>query len=168
MTLYYQLITKWDYWWQKLLKKHSQLTFQLYVYFKFRPLDKNADIFGRDLGANVFRNGPWNLIIPPSKHTSRRMVMELGYMTILVDSGVNTCIGKCKITIVYVATMYYILYMSNSYFYDDRVYFLNSDYSGVQIFYFISVRVKWFTGCSSNIIRTNTNCFIQCYCYCRS
>jgi len=35
-------------------------------HFKFCPLEKNSDIFGRDLGAN---NDPRNSI-SPSKHTS--------------------------------------------------------------------------------------------------
>ena len=35
------------------------------------------------MGANFFRNGPRNPL-PPSKHTSRRVVMELGYTTILI------------------------------------------------------------------------------------
>jgi len=51
-------------------------------HFRFHPLVKNADIFGRDLGTSFFRNGPWNSI-PPSKQTSRRVITELWYMTIL-------------------------------------------------------------------------------------
>ena len=52
-------------------------------HFKFGPLEKIADIFGRDLGANFFRNGPWNSILP-SNLASRRVVTEWGYMTILI------------------------------------------------------------------------------------
>ena len=52
-------------------------------HFKFGPLEKIADIFGRDMGANFFRNGSWNSILP-SNLASRRVVMELRYMTILI------------------------------------------------------------------------------------
>jgi len=72
-----------------LLAKFAQKTFSIVNvsvipggHFKFCPLEKFFDNFGRDLGANFFRNGPRNLI-PPSKHTSRRVVMELGYTTVL-------------------------------------------------------------------------------------
>ena len=51
-------------------------------HFSFCPLAKNAESFGKDLEANYFRKGPWNSI-PPSKHLSQRVVMELGFMTIL-------------------------------------------------------------------------------------
>jgi len=53
-------------------------------HFKFGPLEKIADIFGRNLGAKFFRNGPWNSILP-SNLASRRVVTELGYMTILLN-----------------------------------------------------------------------------------
>jgi len=85
MTLYYQLDNKMGL----RVAKVAQKTFLIDIlvipsgHFKFCLLEKNADIFGRDLGANFFTNGPWNLI-PPSKHTSRRVVTELRYMTILV------------------------------------------------------------------------------------
>ena len=72
MTLYYQVDNRVGL----LLAKFAQKTFLIDVsvipggHFKFRPLEKNADIFYRDLGANFFfRNGLRNSI-PPSKHTS--------------------------------------------------------------------------------------------------
>ena len=64
-------------------------------HFKFGPLEKIADIFGRDLGANFFRNGPWNSILP-SNLTTRRVVMELGYMTILFMSVSAGCLQACQ------------------------------------------------------------------------
>ena len=54
MTLYYQVDNKI----RLLLAKFAQKTFLIDVsaipggYFKFHPLEKNADIFGRDLGEN--------------------------------------------------------------------------------------------------------------------
>jgi len=85
MTLYYQLDNKMGL----LVAKVAQKSFLISVipggHFKFRPLEKNADIFGRDLGANFLRNGPGNSI-RPSKCTSRRVVTELGYMAILYRS----------------------------------------------------------------------------------
>ena len=84
MTLYYQVDNKMGL----LLAKFAQKTFLIDVsvvpggHFKFCPLEKNADIFGRDLGAHFFRNGRRSSI-PPSKHTSQRVVTEFGYMTIL-------------------------------------------------------------------------------------
>ena len=46
------------------------------------PLTKNTESFGRDLEANYFRKGPWNSI-PPTKYLSQRVVMELGFTTVL-------------------------------------------------------------------------------------
>jgi len=54
MTLYYQVDNKMGL----LLAKFAQKTFLIDVsvvpggHFKFCPLEKNADIFGRDLGAH--------------------------------------------------------------------------------------------------------------------
>jgi len=47
-----------------LLAKVAQKTLLIDIsvirggHFKFHPLEKNADLFGRDLEANFFRNGP--------------------------------------------------------------------------------------------------------------
>ena len=77
-------MTKWDYCWQNLLKKIFLIDIPIIPgsHFKFRHLEKNSNIFGRNLGANFFRNGPRNSI-PPSKHTSQRVVTELGYTDVL-------------------------------------------------------------------------------------
>ena len=77
MTLYYQVHNKVAL----LLAKFAQKTFLIDVsfipggHFKFHPLEKNAHTF----------RGTWGLIfsIPPSKHTSQRVVTELGYTTVL-------------------------------------------------------------------------------------
>jgi len=84
MTVYStKLTTEVDYWWQSCSKSFLiDILVKPGGLFKFGPLEKIADIFGRDLGANLFRNGPWNSI-PPSNLASRRVVTELGYMTIL-------------------------------------------------------------------------------------
>jgi len=59
-------------------------------HFKFGPLEKIADIFGRDLGAKFFRNGLWNSILP-SNLASRRVVTELGYIYDYTIIGSKLC-----------------------------------------------------------------------------
>ena len=72
-----------DYWWQSCSKSFLiDILIKPGGHFKFSPLEKITDIFVRDLVAKLFRNGPWNSILP-SNLASRRVVMELGYMTIL-------------------------------------------------------------------------------------
>jgi len=72
-----------DYWWQSCSKSFLiDILVKPGGHFKFGPLEKIANIFGRDLGAKFFRNGPWNSILP-SNLATRRVVTELGYMTIL-------------------------------------------------------------------------------------
>jgi len=84
MTLHYQLDNKMGLLVPKLLKKSFLIVISVISgrYFKLRPLEKMLTFLGGTLRANCFRNGPW-YSIPASKHTSRRMVMEFGYMTIL-------------------------------------------------------------------------------------
>ena len=56
-----KLTTEVDYWWQSCSKSFLiDILAKPGGHFKFGPLEKIADIFGRDLGAKFFRNGPWN------------------------------------------------------------------------------------------------------------
>ena len=49
-------------------------------HFEFGPLEKNAGIFGRDLGAKSFLKGPQRSN-QSSKHCCQRMVTETHFVT---------------------------------------------------------------------------------------
>jgi len=78
-----------------LVAKFAQKTFLINIsvipggHFKFWPLEKMLTSLGGTWRIIFFRNGPWNSI-PPPKHTSQRVVTELGYMTILLGTSAST------------------------------------------------------------------------------